>query len=269
MVVEPSQLLVPVILLVTLLITAMSSLYVYRQRTTEYPQVRNLLVMVHVFYMGVVALEFARNFVPVSGPLTNPFLTVYTISNTSFVLADVLLLTLVAVAIYYRPNGKGMPDILKELGKHQTGATLLGVYVLYIAVAEGYLVAAQPFTPAPLRNIVGDMVISTQFDQQYLGMLLGILGVFILYPSYLLLAARRRTGDVQVRRAFAILPVAWVGIGIDLLIFNGFLLNPPISIDASAIGYLFAAVAFSATAATFRRATLLLPSSSQASRPLA
>jgi hypothetical protein len=255
--VEPSQLLVPVIHLVTLLITGMSALYVYRQRTTEYPQVRNLLVMVHVFYMGVVSLEFARTFVPVNSPQTNAFLTVYTISNTTFVLADVLLLTLVAVAIYYRPNGKGMADILKELGKHQTGATLLGVYVLYIAVAEGYLVAAQPFTPAPLRNIVGDLVISTQFNQQYLAMLLGILAIFILYPSYLLLASRERTGDVQVRKAFAILPVAWVGIGIDLLIFNGFLLNPPISIDASAIGYLFAAVAFSATAATFRRATLL------------
>ena len=37
--------------------------------------------------------------------------------------------------------------------------------------------------------------------------------------------------------------------------FNGYLLNS--GIDASAVGYLFAAAAFSATAATFRRATLL------------
>jgi hypothetical protein len=88
-------------------------------------------------------------------------------------------------------------------------------------------------------------------------MLLGILVVFIVYPAGLLLLARRRTADTQVRRAFAILPVAWIGIGVDLLIFNGFLLNPPISVDASAVGYLFAAAAFSATAATFRRATLL------------
>ncbi|HUK80716.1 MAG TPA: hypothetical protein VLU91_08675, partial [Nitrososphaerales archaeon] len=94
-----------------------------------------------------------------------------------------------------------------------------------------------------------------QFDPLYLDMLLGILLVFLVYPSGLLVLSRRRTGDSQVRRAFAILPIAWVGIGIDLLIFNGYLLNQ--GIDASAVGYLFAAAAFSATAATFRRATML------------
>ncbi len=253
--------LVPAIHAATLLITATSAIYVYRQKTTDYPQVRNLLVMVHIFYMGVVSLEFARTFVPAPpDPLptfTKFFLDVYTICNTSFVLADVFLLTLVAVAIYYRPNGQRLTDILKEVGRHQAGTTLLGIYALYILIAEGYLLVAHPFTPNPLVNIVGATVITTQFDQQYLAMLLGILLVFVVYPSGLLLAARRRTSDTQVRRAFTILPIAWAGIGIDLLVFNGFLLNPPFSIDASAIGYLFAAAAFSATAATFRRATLL------------
>lgn len=258
MTVEPTDLLIPAIHIVTLLITATSAIYVYRQKTTDYPQVRNLLVMVHVFYMGVVSFEFARTFVPAQVDLiTQAFLTIYTICNTSFVLADVFLLTLVAVAIYYRPNGKRMMDILREVGKHQTGMTLLGVYTFYILLAEGYLLVVRPFVPKLLPNILGATVITTQFDQQYLGMLLGILLVFIVYPAGLLLLARRRTADIQVRRAFAILPVAWIGIGIDLLVFNGFLLNPPISVDASAIGYLFAAAAFSATASTFRRATLL------------
>ena len=257
MALEPSDLLIPVIHIVTLFITGTSALYVYRQKTTEYPQVRNLLVMVHVFYMGIVSLEFARTFVTVGGVFTQFFLSVYTICNTSFVLADVLLLTLVAVAIYYRPNGQHLGDILRELGKHQTGTTLFGIYAFYIAIAEGYLLVALPFTAQQLANIVGAKVIATQFDQQYLAVLLGILLVFVVYPSGLLLAARRRTTDTQVKRAFAILPLAWSGIGIDLLVFNGFLLNPPFSIDASAIGYLFAAAAFSATAATFRRATLL------------
>ena len=261
MAIEPSDLLIPAIHIVTLLITATSAIYVYRQKTTDYPQVRNLLVMVHIFYMGVVSLEFARTFVPApSGSIpdfTQAFLTVYTICNTSFVLADVFLLTLVAVAIFYRPNGKRMMDILRELGKHQTGMTVFAVYSFYILLAEGFLLVVRPFTAKPLVNIVGATVITTQFDQEYLATLLGILMVFIVYPAALLLLARRRTADTQVRRAFAILPVAWVGIGIDLLVFNGFLLNPPISVDASAVGYLFAAAAFSATAATFRRATLL------------
>ena len=159
MAIEPADLLVPAIHIVTLLITATSAIYVYRQKTTEYPQVRNLLVMVHLFYMGVVSFEFARTFVPAPPDglpvFTNAFLSVYTICNTSFVLADVFLLTLVAVAIYYRPNGKRMIDILREVGKHQTGMTLLGIYTFYILLAEGYLLAVRPFSPKPLLNIVG------------------------------------------------------------------------------------------------------------------
>jgi hypothetical protein len=258
--IEPTVLLIPVVHLITLLITGTSAVYVYRQRTTEYPQVRNLLVMVHIFYMGVVSLEFARTFVPAPIPdpvpaFTHAFLTVYTISNTTFVLADVFLLTLVAVAIYYRPNGRRLTDILREVANHQLGATLVIVYATYILISEGYLLAVQPFVPHILPTLVGTNEVATQFDPLYLDMLLGILLVFIAYPSTLLIAARRRTTDLQVRRAFAILPIAWIGIGIDLLVFNGYLLNQ--GIDASSLGYLFAAAAFSATAATFRRATLL------------
>jgi hypothetical protein len=260
--IEPTDLLIPSIHVVTLLITATSAIYVYRQKTTDYPQVRNLLVMVHLFYMGVVSLEFVRTFVPAPSnslqipALTLLFLKVYTICNTTFVLADVFLLTLVAVAIFYRPNGRKFSDILREVGKHQMGTTLLLVYATYIAIAEGYLLAVPTsFQAQILPTLVGSTEVATQFDPLYLDMLLGILLIFLVYPSGLLMIARGRTADTQVRRAFAILPIAWVGIGIDLLVFNGYLLNQ--GIDASAVGYLFAAAAFSATAATFRRATLL------------
>jgi len=260
--IEPTDLLIPTIHLITLLITATSAVYVYRQKTSEYPQVRNLLVMVHVFYMGVVSLEFARTFVPAPAPpdnlplVTKVFLSIYTISNTTFVLADVFLLTLVAVAIFYRPTGIRIVDILREVGKHQLGATMLITYTAYIAIAEGYiLLVPSAFGSQILPTIAGSTEVATQFDTLYLDMLLGILLVSIVYPTTLLIAARRRTTDSQVRRAFAILPIAWVGIGIDLLVFNGYLLNQ--GIDASSLGYLFAAAAFSATAATFRRATLL------------
>jgi len=134
--IQPTDLLFPAIHIATLLITGVSAVYVYRQKTTEYPQVRNLLVMVHIFYMGVVTFEFARNFVPAPPdgqpvPMaTQIFLSIYTISNTTFVLADVMLLTFVAVAIYYRPNGKKLSDILREVEKHQAGITLFLVYAL-------------------------------------------------------------------------------------------------------------------------------------------
>lgn len=261
----PAALVIPVIHLATLVITGMSALYVGRQKTTEYLQVRNLLVMVHIFFMGVVGLELLRDFV-----VGNLFMTVYTISGTSFVLADVFLLTMVALAIFYRPSGKGMVDIGREIFKHQTQATVFLLYTFYIAISAAFLFIPGTFKLQNVPNIVGyfqglkeaactplqfGCQMATQYQPFYLEMLLGILLVFMVYPSGLLIMARARSTDDEVRAAFTVLPIAWVAIGLDLLFFNGYLLNE--GIDASAVGYLFAAAAFAATAATFRRATLL------------
>jgi hypothetical protein len=263
MALEPTGLLIPAIHLVTLVITGMSALYVLRQKTTEYLLVRNLLVMVHVFFMGVVALELPRDFV--TGSL---FMTVYTISGTSFVLADVFLLTLVALAIFYRPKGKAFADIIREVFRHQRQATFFLLYSIYILVSGFFLFVPSTFTQQNVPNIVGYLQgqtacatlpfgcqMATQFDPFYLDLLLGILLIFIVYPSGLLLMARARSTDAEVKTAFTVLPVAWVAIGLDLLFFNGYLLNE--GVDASAVGYLVAAAAFAVTAATFRRATLL------------
>ncbi len=262
---DPSVLLIPAIHVITLVITGMSALYVARQKTTEYTQVRNLLVLVHMFYMGVVTLELARNFV--AGDV---FLSVYTVVGTNFVLADVFLLTLVALAIFYRASGKSFRNIIREIYSHQTQATFFTLYGIYILISGGYLAAAQPFSSQLVPNLVGILrgftptscaslpfgcQAATQYNGLYLDMLLGILLIFLAYPSTLLLLSRARSTDEEVRAAFTILPVAWVAIGLDLLFFNGYLLNE--GFDFSAIGYLLAAAAFAATAATFRRATLL------------
>ncbi len=255
---DPTFLVIPAVHVVTLVITATSALYVLRQKTTEYQQVRNLLAMVHFLYMGVVSLELVRNLLPNSFPpsvSTQAILTVYTLSGTTFVLADVFLLTLIALAIYYRPNGRSVFDILREVFKHQAQSTFFSLYAVYLLFAGGYLFASQPFGPQLVPNIFGSMVLATLYDSLYLDMLLGILLIFIAYPSIMLFAARARSRDEDVRQAFTILPIAWIGIGVDLLFFNGYLLNA--GVDASSIGYLFAAAAFAVTAATFRRATLL------------
>ncbi|MGD0319477.1 MAG: hypothetical protein ABSB56_07265 [Nitrososphaerales archaeon] len=251
MALDPTALLIPAIHLITLVITGMSALYVLRQRTTEYLQVKNLLVMVHIFFMGVVALELLRDFVAES----NLFMTVYTMSGTSFVLADVFLLTLVALAIFYRPKGREFMDIIREIFKHQLQATFLLLYSIYILISGVYLFVPGTFGQQDVPSIVGVTVDATRYGPFYLEMLLGILLIFMIYPSGLLLIARSRSSDVEVKAAFTVLPIAWVAIGLDLLFFNGYLLNE--GIDASAVGYLIAAAAFAATASTFRRATLL------------
>ena len=245
----------------------MSALYVLRQKTTEYLQVRSLLVMVHIFFMGVVALELLRDFVVES----TLFMTVYTISGTTFVLAGVFLLTLVALAIFYRPKEKGSMGIIREVFRHQTQATFFLLYSILIAISCVFLFVPGTFTQQAVPNIVGyfqglnqtvctgglkfGCQMATSYKPFYLEMLLGILLVFVAYPSSLLLIARSRSSDEEVRTAFTVLPIAWVAIGLDLLFFNGYLLNE--GVDASAVGYLIAAAIFTVTAATFRRATLL------------
>jgi hypothetical protein len=215
----------------------------------------------------VVSLELLRYFI-----VSDTYLTVYTIVGTNFVLADVFLLTLVALAIYYKAGEKSLSGILREVMKHQTQATFLFLYGIYILIAGGDLALGRPFGSLPVPNIVGVLKgltmtscnvsplpfgcqNATQYDGLYLDMLLGILLIFLAYPSSLLLLARRKSTDQEVKSAFTILPIAWVAIGLDLLYFNGYLLNS--GVDASAVGYLIAAAAFATTAATFRRATLL------------
>jgi len=161
-------------------------------------------------------------------------------------------------------------DIIREVFRHQMQATVLVLYSAYIAISASFLFVPQTFTQQNVPNIVGYLQglnqtscktlqygcqMATQYHPFYLELLLGILLIFMVYPSGLLLIARSRSTDEGVREAFTVLPVAWVAIGLDLLFFNGYLLNE--GVDASAIGYLVAAAAFAATAATFRRATLL------------
>jgi hypothetical protein len=251
MVFTPLQLFSPFVHAVTLLITATSAVYILRQETVEYGQIKNLLIAVHALFIAIVSLEFVRNFY--SDPL---FMDFYTIGNTTFVLLDVALLTLVALAIYYRPKGAGLRDIGAELLKHRRQLVLVILYTGYLLAAEAFLlIPPRPYVIVQLINTVGSLVSATSFSNGYLNVLLGVLLVFIAYPSTLLFLASRRTGVAEVRRALIVLPVAWTLIGLDLLIFNGYLLT--IGIDASAVGYLIAATAFSASALTFRRATVL------------
>ena len=123
----------------------------------------------------------------------------------------------------------------------------------YIGVIEAYLLITEPFTPARITNIAGVTLYDTVFDPNYVNLLFIVLILFVLYPSMLLLLSRRRTADKGVRRALLILPVCWGAIGLEFLIFNGYLLIQ--GIDASSLGYLIGAAVFLITARIFRQAT--------------
>ena len=86
-------LIVPTIDIFTLGFTGLSGYFVYRQNTTLYREVKVLLLYVHIFFGGVMVLEFLRNFLSSPG-----FIAIYTILGTSFILWDVMLLMTVAAA---------------------------------------------------------------------------------------------------------------------------------------------------------------------------
>jgi hypothetical protein len=229
-------------------ITMVSAYFVSRQQARTYGNTRNFLVLVHVFFLGVVVLEFLRNFYSSPG-----FVTIYTEGATSFILADVVLLTLMAASFYYRPSAEGGGSPLRGLIRRRWHAVSFAVFMAYIALVEAYLLIRQPFDSAQITNIAGVTLYDTVFDSTYVNLLFVVLVLFILYPSMQLLLSRRRTKDRGVRQALLILPICWSAIGLEFLIFNGYLLI--IGIDASSLGYLIGAAVFLVTARIFRQAT--------------
>ncbi|HUI86429.1 MAG TPA: hypothetical protein VLY21_04665 [Nitrososphaerales archaeon] len=244
-------LLYPLVHIVTLEITGLSAYYIYRQKITAYQYTKGLLLAVHILFMGVVVFEFLR-----TAFLSVNFITTYTIGGTTLILADVVILTLLAVTVYIVPSGIGNKSVVNLLGQKKGLLALFGAYTAFIVYAGVYLVAEQPFYGYPdAASITGAGVPITVFTNFYLVVLLVVLAVFILFPSSLLILAARKVKDPSVSRVLNILPAVWSGIGVDLLFFNGYLLSK--NFDATPFGYLIASVAFGISALVFRRASLL------------
>ena len=240
--------LVPLIQVLTIAVTVVSAFFVSRQQARTYGNTRNFLVLIHVFFIGVVSLELLRNYY--SSP---DFVSVYTEGATTFILIDVMLLSLVAASFYYRPSASGGGSPLRGLLKRRAHALAFAAWIAYIGVVEAILLVYQPFSPKPITNIAGVTLYDTVFSSYYVNLLFVVLIIFILYPSVQLLLSRKRTSDKGVRRALLILPICWSAIGLEFLIFNGYLLI--VGIDASSLGYLIGAAVFLVTARIFRQAT--------------
>jgi hypothetical protein len=243
-------LLYPLVHIVTLEITGLSAYFIYRQKITAYQYTKGLLLAVHVLFAGVVIFEFLR-----TAFLSVNFITTYTIGGTELILADVILLTLLAVSVYIVPTGIGNKSVVKLLQEKKSMLVLFGAYTAFIVYAGIYLVAEEPFSGKTVPSVTSALVPITVFTNFYLLLLLVILAVFILFPSSLLVLAARKVKDPSVSRVLNTLPIIWSAIGVDLLFFNGYLLSR--NFDATPFGYLIASVAFGVSALVFRRASLL------------
>src|SRR3989442_4215976 len=143
-----SFVLYPLVYIITLQITGLSAFYVYRQKMSAYSFGRGPLIGVHILFMGLVVFELLR-----TSLLSTNFIDVYTIGGTIFVLADVILLTLIAVTVYLVPKGVGYRGIVAELLSKKRQVFPFETYLGFIVFAAVSLHLAHPFSnpsgPAP------------------------------------------------------------------------------------------------------------------------
>ena|SRR5487761_122351 len=236
-----------VIGLFTLFATGISGYYMFRQRTTSYNDARNLIVAVHIFFGGTISLEIARTTFG-----TDLFLRLYVVLGTIFILLCVELLTMLAWSVYLPIRKTGIRNLLAGIYRNTLHFLVFVAGTAYIALVVAYLVIAHPYT---FKIAANPPTLTNQFTPIFLALLFSVLIMFMTYPTTLFIGARRKTTLPNVKTALVLLPIAWIGIGLDLLIFNAF--PNPAGIDLLPIGYLIAALGLAATSTIFRRASLL------------
>jgi hypothetical protein len=228
----------------TLVVTIISGYYMYRQGTTSYSDARNLIVSVHAFFGATIALEIART---IFGNVLA--LELYVVLGTIFILLCVELLTILAWSVYLPIHKTGIHNLLSAIYRNSLHFLTFVIGTTYIGFVIVYLVVASPFT------FENTPALTNQFKPIFLALLFIVLIMFMTYPTALFVGARRRTTLPKVKTALTLLPIAWIGIGLDLLVFNA--LPNPGGIDLLPIGYLIAALGLAATSTIFRRASLL------------
>src|SRR5579872_5872473 len=183
-----SELTALAISLATIVLTAISGFFVYRQVTASHRDLKGLLLLVHLFFGVVIVLEILRNFL--SGAA---FMAVYTELGTSVILWDVELLTLLACLVYLRPMGVGLKKTYTLIFRQRNLGTAFTAVTLYIAFVNLYLVVSMPYTIITDRSLLGQPVFSTLFTNSFLGLTFSVLIIFATFPSTLFLLARRKT----------------------------------------------------------------------------
>ena len=237
--------------LFALAVTWASLLFVLRQKPSQYPYLRSILALVHVFFGLVVVLDVMRHLYGGSAA----YIETYSFLAPDLIYLDVALLTTLAYSIYMRPGGRGVAQRLKSMFFRWPHGLILGAFMAFIASTEGYLTYFRPYTIVLLTSLGGSLVPSPKFNSTFLALSLGTLAFFLAYPTLLLVKATSQSNDPGTKRRLFALPFCWFGIGAEVLVFNGFLVT--LGYDLIPIGYSIAGILFGVTAAIFRRASLL------------
>ena len=231
-------------------IAGVSLYFVARQKPSQYPYLKSLLVLVHALFEVIVLLDAGRNLVNSPG-----YIGFYSILAPTLVFWESFLLTVIAYFVYLRPGGRGAGPRLRSLFLRWPHGSILAAFVVFISAAVAYTAYFRPYTLVLLSSIGGGQVLSPQYNQSFLLISVANLLFFMAYPTILLIRATSQVRDAGARRRLMVLPFCWVGIGAEILFFNGYLVT--VGYDYIALGYILASLLFGVTAAIFRRASLL------------
>ncbi|MDG6911355.1 MAG: hypothetical protein JRN18_03305 [Nitrososphaerota archaeon] len=233
-----------------LVITGVSGYFVARQRGSQFPYVKGLLILVDVFFELILVQDVLRNLAPSPATVGD-----YSVFAATMVFADVILLTVIAYSVYFRPGGDGYRQRLRNVFLGRPHGPILVAFIAYVVGVDAYVVLYRPFTVVALATLGGTRVYSPLFDPTYLVASGVVLALFLAYPTLLLVRESLSVKDPGTRRNLVLLPFCWAGIGAEILVFNGYLVA--IGYDYVAIGYAIAAILFGVTAGVFRKASAL------------
>src|SRR5487761_1695124 len=197
----------------TLAIEVISVFLVYRQRATTYPSVRTSLLGVYIISIAILFLELTRLFL-VAPSAT--FMILYAGIGVTLVLLVVVLLTLSALGIYLRlKQGGSFDDLFQDILSRKRETAIFFSFLAYV------IDFFEPCRVVIATVIFEGPIPSVTYEPITIGLLAGVLLFFMIYPSPLFFLAARKIPNDQVRRNLTILPICYIGIGIDLLIVEG------------------------------------------------
>ncbi len=235
----------------TLAIEVISVFLVYRQRATTYPSVRTSLLGVYIISIAILFLELTRLFLVTP---SDTFMIFYAGIGVTLVLLVVVLLTLSALGIYLRPKqGGSFDDLFQDILSRKRETVIFFSFLAYVLFSAYVIDFFERPNVVIARDIFEGPIRSVTYEPITIGLLAGVLVFFMIYPSPLFFLAARKIPNDQVRRNLTILPICYIGIGIDLLIVEGYLTQ--VGITANAVAYLIWGALFSITAVVFSNAS--------------
>jgi len=233
----------------TLLIVVVSVALLLRQKGSYFRSVQWLFVGAYVSFSISIILEFLRDLVE-----QKYIGFYYTTVGVSAILTANWMLTLSAVMISYgEASGSNIRRIFGSVSMRRVMPFIL--YTMYVAILLILVWVMSPFDLVLIERVYGDKAIAPVFYEWYgLGMWI-IEFAFIAYPCLLMVRRGIRSRSPIASRALPTLAVAWAGVGMVLLLFNGVLRY--MDVEIVDIGNLISASLFITTAYYFRRTSLL------------